>query len=182
MDENCTALAVSPSRDQALAQKVLTDVYKVEPAVFWELGFDGEISVSDYPLCLFVFPRLQIVFLMSYPSSSIHFFHMEKQARSLDHLIYGEQLGPFDNDFDTPLSNGTITDVPSTCLNFDAKAGVYVPAEKVIEDAKKKGGGGAMKNGAAAAALTTGLQGQQYSIMSIACGLLVMVGWGTFWL
>ena len=61
---------------------------------------------------------------------------------------------------------------------------MYVPAEKVIEDAKKKEeGGGAMKNGAAATVtIPAGFQGERYRIVGMTCGLLVVVGWGAFWL
>lgn len=46
VDENCASLASSQSRDKAVAQQVLTDVYEIAPSVFWGVGFDGEAYVS----------------------------------------------------------------------------------------------------------------------------------------
>lgn len=46
VDENCTALSTSQSQDKAIAQKVLTDVYLIEPLVDWQIGVDGEARVS----------------------------------------------------------------------------------------------------------------------------------------
>ena len=40
-----------------------------------------------------------------------------------------------------------------------------------------------MKNGAAAAVtIPAGFQGERYRIVGMTCGLLVVVGWGAFWL
>lgn len=36
-----------------------------------------------------------------------------------------------------PLGNGTIANIPSSCLNFDKKSGTYIPAVEVVEHAEK---------------------------------------------
>ena len=46
VDENCTSLASSQSKDKDTAQAVLTDVYEIAPSVFWGVGLDGEVHVS----------------------------------------------------------------------------------------------------------------------------------------
>lgn len=43
------------------------------------------------------------------------------------------------------LDNGTITNIPSSCLNFDRKSGMYIPAAEVVEQAEKNAAAGQLR-------------------------------------
>ncbi|KAF2498984.1 hypothetical protein BU16DRAFT_559016 [Lophium mytilinum] len=42
VDENCTALVGALSKEQEIAQKALTDAYRLSPEVQWAAGFEGD--------------------------------------------------------------------------------------------------------------------------------------------
>ena len=43
------------------------------------------------------------------------------------------------------LDNGTIANIPSSCLNFDRKSGMYIPAAEVVEHAEKNAAAGQLQ-------------------------------------
>lgn len=112
VDESCASLAGSQSEDRDVAQRVLTDVYEIAPSVLWGVGFNGQAHVSKL-----IYERLSF-------------------AESFDY-----QVEVFKKAFDIPIVNGTIADIPTACLNFDAEASSYVPASEVVAKAKKGGAG-----------------------------------------
>jgi len=46
VDEKCKSLAFNQGVDREIAQRVLTDVYYVQPSVNWQMGIAGGASVS----------------------------------------------------------------------------------------------------------------------------------------
>jgi hypothetical protein len=49
------------------------------------------------------------------------------------------------DDFDAPFNNGTVDDVPPSCLNYDPASKQYTEAKTVVEKAKKNGAGGRLR-------------------------------------
>ncbi|KAF2825447.1 hypothetical protein CC86DRAFT_43274 [Ophiobolus disseminans] len=44
VDETCTALSQSQNSNRDIAQKILTDAYRIKPSVGWQVGVAGEYS------------------------------------------------------------------------------------------------------------------------------------------
>ncbi|KAF2689267.1 hypothetical protein K458DRAFT_427471 [Lentithecium fluviatile CBS 122367] len=44
-------------------------------------------------------------------------------------------------DLDTPFGNGTVNDVPASCMNYNTTSKQYTEASKLVEEAKKNGAG-----------------------------------------
>jgi hypothetical protein len=42
------------------------------------------------------------------------------------------------DDFDEPFDNGSITNTPASCLQYDKTSGKYLDAKDVVTQAKKK--------------------------------------------
>jgi hypothetical protein len=57
------------------------------------------------------------------------------------------------DDFDAPFGNGSMSDVPTSCLNYDPKTKQYTEAKKVVEQAKRNAAVGRGKIGGATCAV-----------------------------
>jgi len=98
VDETCTDLASSQSKDKEIAQKVLTDAYRIKPSVNWQVGMVAEYEVSR--------PTLQVSNLLT----SIKVF-----------WAGGKSNIPFDNGTFSNLTNSCLQFNKTSGTYVDAK-------------------------------------------------------------
>ena len=53
-------------------------------------------------------------------------------------LTSRRQLSYLKDKFEIPITNGTISDIPKACLNYDSETHSYEPAAEVVQKAKEE--------------------------------------------